>query len=109
MHLEPAKGEKSSGALARSKQEPPVSGRGDGDGSVKFTGQADNGNSEETSAMPLLQSIGELFSTDFSDSLERFHVPDSGTDRGGLRVVLLVESPNTHEVWYRYPLAGHLS
>ena len=48
----------------------------------------------------------------FSDSLERFLVPDRGTDRNQLRVVLLVESPHTDEIGLsceidnRYPLAG---
>ena len=75
---------------------------------------------EEASAMPLLQRIGEIFLAnetaqareDFSTSLERFLVPDRGTDRNGLSVVLLVESPHTDEVGpceivNRYPLAGH--
>lgn len=48
----------------------------------------------------------------FSNSLERFLVPDRGTDRNELKVVLLVESPHTDEVrppmiCNRYPLAGH--
>ena len=117
------RGEESSGDFARSKQEPPVSGRGDGDGSVKLTGRADNGNSEEISAMPqsiLLQRIGKIFHAngsaeeraDFLNSLERFLVPDRGTGRRyELRVVLLVESPHTDEIGpseidNRYPLAG---
>ena len=113
--MEPAKGEESSGDFARSKQEPPVSRRGDGDGSVKCIEQADNGNSEETSAMLqsiLLHRIGGIFSNDFSNSLKRFLVPDRGTGRRyELRVVLLVESPHIDEIepskiCNRYPLAG---
>ena len=94
-----------------------VSGRGGEHGSVKFVGQADSGNSEETSAMRLLQRIGEIFGEDFSNSLKRFRVKDSGTKRNKLEVVLLVESPDTdevsppgednpHEIGNRYPLAG---
>ena len=56
--------------------------------------------------MLLLQRIGEIFDTSLSDGLARYRVPDGGTDRGGLEVVLLVESPDTHEVCYSYPLAG---
>ena len=64
--------------------------------------------------MPLHERIGEIFlanecdevQTAFSDSLERFLVPDRGTCREGLRVVLLVESPHTYEVCHGYPLAG---
>lgn len=64
--------------------------------------------------MPLHQRIGWIFHADgdtyarrmFSSSLKRFLVKDVGTDRNELRVVLLVESPHTHEVGYRYPLAG---
>ena len=59
----------------------------------------------------LLESIGDIFDQDLSNSLERFLVPDRGTDREGLEVVLLVESPHTTEVRpyaidARYPLAG---
>ena len=65
--------------------------------------------------MPLLQSIGGIFLENgsdeeraaFSNSLERFLVPDIGTNRNELSVVLLDESPHTHEVCYRYPLAGN--
>ena len=64
--------------------------------------------------MPLHERVGEIFlanepaqaRTDFSVSLARFLVPDIGTDRNGLRVVLLVESPHTHEICCGYPLAG---
>lgn len=64
--------------------------------------------------MPLHQRIGRIFHANgdtnarrtFSDSLKRFLVDDIGTDRDELRVVLLVESPHTHEVGYCYPLAG---
>ena len=99
--------------LARvSSAGPPVSGRGGGYGSVKFVGQADNGNSEETSAMPLHQKVGEIFLANrsaeereaFSNSLKRFRVKNRGINR---EVVLLDESPHTHEVGYRYPLAGN--
>lgn len=69
---------------------------------------------EETSTMPLHQRIGSIFHAngdtnarrDFSNSLKRFLVKDIGTNRDELRVVLLVESPHTHEIGYRYPLAG---
>ncbi len=67
----------------------------------------------------LHQRVGEIFlenesagaRTDFSDSLRRFLVPDRGTDRNELSVVLLAESPNTDEVFSpeignRYPLAA---
>ena len=60
----------------------------------------------ETFAMPLLQRVMEIFGQDISNNLERFFVLDGGTDRCGLSVVLLVESPHIHEVYYRYPLAG---
>lgn len=43
----------------------------------------------------------------FSNSLERFLVPDRGTDREELEVVLLVASPHTDEVCDGYPLAGN--
>lgn len=64
--------------------------------------------------MPLHQRIGSIFHAngdtnarrDFSNSLKRFLVKDIGTNRDELRVVLLVESPHTHEIGYRYPLAG---
>ena len=75
--------------------------------------------------MPLHQKIGEIFLANgpadarkaFSDSLERFLVPDrgtiqdDGTVRDELRVVLLLESPHTDEVELpeihnRHPLAG---
>ena len=69
--------------------------------------------------MPLHQRVGEIFLANESDeeraafsiSLKRFLVPDRGTDREGLEVVLLVESPHTNEVrpreiCNRYPLAG---
>ena len=64
--------------------------------------------------MPLHQRIGRIFCAsgdtnayrDFSNSLKRFLVKDIGTNRDELRVILLVESPHTHEVGYRYPLAG---
>lgn len=59
----------------------------------------------------LLESIGRIFDQNFSNSLGRFCVPDRGTERDGLRVVLLVESPHTvevspHMIDDRYPLAG---
>lgn len=54
----------------------------------------------------LLERIKDIFGQDFSNSLARFRVQDGGTDRGGLSVVLLVESPHTHEVRHGYPLAG---
>ena len=63
--------------------------------------------------MPLLQRVGEIFieveeREAFTNSLERFHVDDIGTtDQQELSVVLLVESPHTHEVGYQYPLAGN--
>ena len=71
--------------------------------------------------MPLHERVGEIFlanETDevqaaFSASLARFRVedagiiePDTDTVRNELRVVLLVESPHTHEVCHHYPLAG---
>ena len=64
--------------------------------------------------MPLHERVGEIFlanetdevQADFSNSLARFLVPDIGIDQAGLRVVLLVESPHTHEVCHHYPLAG---
>ena len=64
--------------------------------------------------MPLHRRVGEIFlptasDTDratFSNSLRRFLVRDAGTGRTGVAVVLLLESPHTHEVGYRYPLAG---
>ena len=65
--------------------------------------------------MPLNDRVGEVFLANrpaperaaFSGSLARFLVEDIGTtDREPLSVVLLVESPHTHEVGYRYPLAG---
>ena len=60
----------------------------------------------------LHQKVGEIFiaaeeRADFSASLARFFVPDIGTDRNGLRVVLLVASPHTDEVRDGYPLAGN--
>lgn len=54
----------------------------------------------------LLERIGGIFDQNLSNSLARFLVPDGGTNRGGLEVVLLVESPHIHEVCYHYPLAG---
>ena len=54
----------------------------------------------------LLDSIGGIFDPNFSNSLARFLVPDIGIDQAELRVVLLVESPHTHEVCHHYPLAG---
>ena len=54
----------------------------------------------------LLDSIGGIFDQNFSTSLARFRVPDIGIDQAGLGVVLLVESPHTHEVCHHYPLAG---
>lgn len=66
----------------------------------------------------LHRKIGEIFlkndaeaRTAFSNSLGRFLVPDRGTNRCGVRVVLLVESPHVEEVcppeiYDRYPLAG---
>ena len=72
--------------------------------------------------MPLHESVGEIFleaeaCAAFSNSLERFLVPDrgtvqdDGTVRDELRVVLLLESPHTDEVELpeihnRHPLAG---
>ena len=64
--------------------------------------------------MSLHQRIGRIFHANentnvrrnFSNSLRRFLIKDIGTDRNELKVVLLVESPHTHEVGYRYPLAG---
>ena len=60
---------------------------------------------EEASAM-LLDSIGGIFDQNFSTSLARFRVQDTGIDQAGLGVVLLVESPHTYEVCHGYPLAG---
>lgn len=60
---------------------------------------------EEISAM-LLEGICRIFGGSLSNKLARFRVPDGGVDRGALEVVLLLESPHTHEVCYRYPLAG---
>ena len=64
----------------------------------------------------LHRRVGEVFleaeaCAAFSDSLRRFLVPDRGTERDVLSVVLLVESPHTTEVLPRaiddrYPLAG---
>ena len=62
----------------------------------------------------LHQRVGERFLENettetratFSNSLARFLVPDIGTYRNELRVVLLVESPHIHEVCHGYPLAG---
>ena len=67
----------------------------------------------------LHQRVGEIFLENesasaraaFSTSLERFLVPDRGTEREELEVVLLVESPHTTEISPpeindRYPLAG---
>ena len=56
----------------------------------------------------LLQRVGEIFDTNLSNNLQRFFVLDGGTGRCGLSVVLLVESPHIHEVYYRYPLAGNV-
>ena len=63
--------------------------------------------------MPLHERVVEIFATEsdvaraaFSNSLRRFLVPDIGANRTGIAFVLLVESPHTHEVGYRYPLAG---
>ena len=69
--------------------------------------------------MPLNDRVGEIFLANrpaperaaFSNSLKRFLVPDRGTDREELEVVLLVESPHTTEIFPpeindRYPLAG---
>ena len=70
--------------------------------------------------MPLNERVGDIFVEDegaretFSNSLKRFLVKDTGifepstdTVRNELSVVLLVESPHTHEVGYGYPLAGN--
>ena len=69
--------------------------------------------------MPLNERVGRIFieagaRAAFSASLARFLVEDAGifvpgtnAVRNELRVVLLVESPHTHEVGYRYPLAGN--
>ena len=51
----------------------------------------------------LHQRVGRIFiETEereaFSNGLRRFLVPDRGTDRYELRVVLLVESPHFHEI-----------
>ena len=71
--------------------------------------------------MSLHQRIGEIFLENgavedratFAHGLEEhFLVQDGGVDRGGLAVVLLMESPHTDEisptnVVDRFPLAGH--
>ena len=62
----------------------------------------------------LHQRVGERFLANeptearatFSNSLARFLVPDIGTYRNELSVVLLVESPHIHEICRGYPLAG---
>ena len=54
----------------------------------------------------LLGDVGDIFSADLASDLARFRVLDSGLSRVGLEVVLLLESPHTHEVCYRYPAAG---
>ena len=68
--------------------------------------------------MDLCDKIGEILigneegrRVSFSKSLRRFFVPDGGTDRKRLKVVLLLESPHTDEVKlpsisHRFPLAG---
>ena len=63
----------------------------------------------------LLQEIEYIFNgsqnasrqEEFVDSLRRFHVGDIGVDGDRSSVVLLVESPHTHEVGYGFPLAGN--
>ena len=71
--------------------------------------------------MSLHQGVGEIFlgngaaegRATFARSLkEHFWVQDGGVNRGGLAVVLLMESPHTDEisptnVADRFPLAGH--
>ena len=117
--MQPARGDGSSSARARLKREP-VRIRA---WRRRWRGRAHRAcrrlDSEEIDAMPLHERVGEIFLANesaeaqapFPGSLVRFRVPDRGTDRNQLRVVLLVESPHTDEVRPpeiddRYPLAG---
>lgn len=117
MCLEAAGADVSSSARAHFKREPARirAWRRVGLGRVR---QVYGWNTEETSAMPLNERVGEIFieaaaRAAFSESLARFLVEDAGifepgtdTVRDELRVVLLVASPHTDEVRDGYPLAG---
>lgn len=61
--------------------------------------------------MPLSEAVASIYANadtreTFQNSLARFRVDDVGADRRDLEVVLLVESPHTHEIGYQFPLAG---
>lgn len=59
---------------------------------------------------PFLRDIGEIFDRKFARLLEPFLVPDAPAaegEWGGIRLILLAESPHTEEVNAGRPFAGH--
>ena len=56
---------------------------------------------------PLVRRIGEIFGRRLARFVESSAVPDLlGRNRGGVKVILLLESPHTEEVRRGHPLAG---